>query len=199
MQTFINNLDAALNGKRAILPGQTITSNNHARVLIEDSKEHGRSVFRTYNSVSRDYKAARCFEIQNRNNWDVILWAIDGGFAPVGTALSGQFPQKCDAAFGVTNRICFVEFKTEANPEAHPETIRQNRKGARDQLASTIDYLKVVLNIGPQFRIPNYFIEAYIVTPPAYPRKGTGITSLAIKFLQDYGVPLFETQNKEFE
>lgn len=39
-------------------------------------------------------------------------------------------------------------------------------------------------------------IEAYICTPPTYPNKNTAISDMAVEFLDNYGVKLFEKNEK---
>jgi hypothetical protein len=194
MKKIIDRLDHLLKGRQTI-PSSCLTDNSDVDVYIEDSKVHKKCVFAI--APEPAYADQNCFKITNQNNKTVFLWAIDGCFVADGKPLSVSFPMKCDCMFGCENYLGFVEFKLDANPLANPKTIAENRETAVEQIEHTIGFLKDALNISGLFKVQGYVIEAFICTPVHYPSKNTAIADLALAFLEDYGVPLFEANHKE--
>lgn len=196
MQKFINQLDTIFKGKsRAKLPSHCLDNDNEELLFLEDNEKEKKTIF-VKESVSEEYAEQNCFTISNRDKKDVYLWAIDGCFVGLGKPLSENYPQKCDCAFGYENNICFVEFKLHALSIAHPKTIQANREKARDQLESTICFLRDAYGQTDTLKIEGYEIEAYICTPTTYPNKNTAITNMSIEFLEKYKIGLFESNDK---
>jgi len=99
----------------------------------------------------------------------------------------------CDAVIFENRFFTFLEFKLNATSRAEL-SIRKNRLKAVRQLVNTIAFFNEKL-------VRNYqelALEAIVATPDIYPRKDTAWDSIAIEFLEDYGVPLYEDNKKEY-
>jgi len=99
----------------------------------------------------------------------------------------------CDAVIFENRFFTFLEFKLNATSSAEL-SIRKNRLKAVRQLVNTIEFFDEKLARNYQ----KLALEAIIATPDTYPRKDTAWDSLAIEFLEDYGVPLYEDNKKEY-
>ncbi|MCF8374548.1 MAG: hypothetical protein K9H64_23215 [Bacteroidales bacterium] len=134
------------------------------------------------------YDPDKCFSIKNQNNEEIFFIPIDGK-----DGLLGFGESYCDATIFSKKYFCFLEFKFNAT-SITDRAIRKNRKKAISQLSNTIDYFDIKLN-------RNYSglsLEAYVSTPPKYPRKDTAWVNFEVEFLEEYGMPLFETNEKTF-
>ena len=99
----------------------------------------------------------------------------------------------CDAVIFENRFFTFLEFKL--NPTSSVErAVRRNRKKAVQQLLNTIAFFdeKLVRNY------QDLTLEAIIATPDIYPRKDTAWDSIAIEFLEEYGIPLYEDTEKKY-
>jgi hypothetical protein len=130
----------------------------------------------------KDFDETKTFKVSN--NTIVGFIPIDGkkGLLSYGTS-------HCDCVFFDKSDCCFVEFKLNATSL---KKVTENRCKAIDQLSNTIDYFDTRLD-------KNYLdlnLEAYVCTPEFYPRDDAAWKSLAINFLEKYGIELFEINNK---
>lgn len=113
------------------------------------------------------------------------------GFIPIDgrKGLLGFGTSHCDCVFFDKSDFCFVEFKFNANSL---KKVTKNRCQAINQLSNTISYFDARLD-------KNYLdlnLEAYVCTPEFYPRDDATWKSLAIEFLENYGIALFESNHK---
>lgn len=113
------------------------------------------------------------------------------GFIPIDgrKGLLGFGTSHCDCVFFDKSDFCFVEFKLNANSL---KKVTKNRCQAINQLSNTISYFDARLD-------KNYLdlnLEAYVCTPEFYPRDDATWKSLAIEFLENYGIELFESNHK---
>ena len=99
----------------------------------------------------------------------------------------------CDTIIFDNNYFCFLEFKLNAT-SVEIRAIRKNRKKAISQLSNTIDYFDNKLDKD----YSGLNLEAFVVTPRTYPRKDTAWSNFEIEFLEKYGIPLFEKNEKIF-
>jgi hypothetical protein len=129
-----------------------------------------------------DFDSTKIFKIGNVSKLGFI--PIDGkkGFLGFGDS-------HCDFVFFDKSEFCFVEFKLNATSI---KKINENRCKAIDQLGNTINYFDERLD-------KDYLgldLEAYVCTPEFYPRDDAAWKSLAIEFLENYGIELFESNHK---
>lgn len=116
------------------------------------------------------------------------------GFIPIDgkKGLLGYGNSHCDFVFFDASDFCFVEFKLNATSD-NERAVRKNREKAIGQLANTINYFDGKLD-------RNYVgltLEAYVCTPEFYPRDDASWKTFAIEFLENYGIPLFESNHKK--
>lgn len=100
----------------------------------------------------------------------------------------------CDAVIFENTLFTFLEFKLNATSAAE-RAVRRNRKKAVQQLLNTIQFFDEKLARNYQ----GLTLEAIIATPNVYPRKDTAWDSIAIKFLEEHGIPLYEHATKEYK
>jgi hypothetical protein len=103
----------------------------------------------------------------------------------------GGKSKRCDCVFFDENDFCFLELKSDAT-STKKRAIRSNRKEATEQLGSTIRQFDILLNNDYQ----GLNLEAFIATPPTYPRNDTAWKVLARNFVAEYNVTIFETNEK---
>jgi len=100
----------------------------------------------------------------------------------------------CDVVIFEDHFFSFLEFKLNVTSSAE-RAIRQNRKKAAQQLVNTIEFFDEKLARNYQ----GLTLEAIIATPDdIYPRRDTAWDSIAIEFLEEYGIPLYEDTKKEY-
>jgi hypothetical protein len=193
MKNFLHTLSRHLPDRRKAFIN-SVSTNQGRLFYLDDSEIYAKTVFADDN-VSEEYKINKCYKIDNRALKEITLWSIDGSFVPTGRPLSMVYSKKCDCAFGFENFVGFVEFKVNADPSAHPLTIQKNRETACEQIRQTIFFIKDALGL-VDLKIEGYTFEAYICTPPTYPKKNTAIADLAIEFLETHKIGLFEASEK---
>ncbi len=135
--------------------------------------------------ISEDgFDSTKVFRVTNSKT--AVFIPIDGknGFL-------GFEDSYCDFMFFDENDCCFVEFKLNATSKS-PKTIRQRRYKAVRQLSNTIKFFDEKL----QRNYKGLNLEAYICTPKFYPRLDASWRELAQDFLENYGISLFEENNK---
>lgn len=98
---------------------------------------------------------------------------------------------RADAIFFDEFDFCFVEFKTEAT-SLREGKINKNRKEAIEQIAVTI----TLFNEKLENDYEDLKCEAYIVTPPTYPRSNATWIQKRTEFLETYGIELYEANEK---
>lgn len=101
---------------------------------------------------------------------------------------------KCDFMIFDENTVCFVEIKLNAVSEEN-RAISKNRKKALRQIINTIYAFDEKLNKDYK----GLQLEGYICTPKIYPRQNAEWESLAVEFLEEHGIPVFETNIKIFQ
>jgi len=131
---------------------------------------------------------SECFKVINVENSNIFFIPIDGK-----DGLLGFKASYCDTIIFDNNYFCFLEFKLNAT-SVEIRAIRKNRKKAISQLSNTIDYFDNKLDKD----YSGLNLEAFVVTPRTYPRKDTAWSNFEIEFLEKYGIPLFEKNEKIF-
>ena len=127
-------------------------------------------------------------KILNPNRKEITLFAIDGCF--IGKSMP---PEHCDCIFFDDATFCFAELKFESIT-IKELTIETNRVKAVNQLRSTFKIFDTAFNrdfLGLK-------LEAYVCTPDHYPSKGSTLDRFVIEFLEDFGMLLFERNEKTF-
>ena len=124
--------------------------------------------------------------VQNVLKKPIALLAIDGCF------MKGK-SSRCDCAFFDEDCFCFAELKFDSTTKSELQ-IAENRTKAVDQLRTTIQLFINALDNN----FIGYRCEAYVCTPEHYPNKGTALDAFILEFLEDYGVDLYEKNEKIF-
>jgi hypothetical protein len=133
-------------------------------------------------TIIKCFDSSKLFNIINGTR--VAFIPIDGK-----NGLLGFGDSHCDFVFFDDTDCCFVEFKLNATSV---RKVNKNRVDAIRQLKNTIDLLDNKLD-------RNYAglnLEAYVCTPEFYPRLNASWQELAQDFLEEYGIPLFERNDK---
>ncbi|BAZ83195.1 MAG: hypothetical protein ACKO9I_17030 [Sphaerospermopsis kisseleviana] len=120
-----------------------------------------------------------------------IIHATGVAFIPIDgkQGLLGFGDSHCDFVFFDESYFCFVEFKLNATSL---KKVNKNRVDAIRQLKNTIDLFDDKL----ERNYAGLNLEAYVCTPEFYPRLNASWQALAQDFLEDYGIPLFERNDK---
>lgn len=100
---------------------------------------------------------------------------------------------KCDFMIFDENTVCFVEVKLNAT-SIRDGKISHNRSKALEQIIKTIYTFDKKLNKDYK----GLRLEGYVCTPKIYPRQNAAWENLAVEFLEEYGIPVFETNIKIF-
>ena len=194
MRKFIGELDAALNVRKVMLSA-CLSQSSELVVLLEDRKEVGKTII-VEGKVDEEYVNQNCFKIANKDEKEVVLFALDGCFVPDGKRLSPKYPKKCDCIFGYEGRVCFLEFKMNAE-SLHPTSIADNRSKACDQIEQTYSFVNDTLKLKGTSVSSNWNLVGYVCTPPLYPNKTTAMDDLMIGFLEKNGFEIFEVNGIE--
>ena len=131
----------------------------------------------------------QCLCIKNEANKSICLIPIDGK-----GGLLGYGKSYCDAIIFDVQSFSFLEFKLNAT-SLNTRAIRKNRRKAIQQLVNTIQYFDEKL-------AEDYLdltLEAFVVTPQTYPRQDTSWQELSVAFLEEFGIPLYESQTKIYD
>ena len=128
------------------------------------------------------------FHIINPNLKQIALFKVDKCFF-------GSKPdhKRCDCIVFDDVFFCFLELKYDSVSDL-AITVLANRLDAVNQLRATAKFFKAGLN-------DNYLgrnLEAYVCTPNFYPDKGTWLDEYVLEFIEDYGINIFETNDKTF-
>jgi hypothetical protein len=100
---------------------------------------------------------------------------------------------KCDFMIFDENVVCFVEVKLNAT-STRDGSINKNRKKALEQIINTIYTLDKKLNKDYK----GLQLEGYVCTPKIYPRQNAAWENLAVEFLEEYSIPVYESNIKVF-
>ncbi|MBE9058913.1 hypothetical protein [Sphaerospermopsis sp. LEGE 08334] len=133
-------------------------------------------------TIINGFDSSKLFNIINATG--VAFIPIDGK-----QGLLGFGDSRCDFVFFDESDFCFVEFKLNATSL---RKVNKNRVDAIRQLKNTIDLFDDKL----ERNYAGLNLEAYVCTPEFYPRLNASWQALAQDFLEDYGIPLFESNNK---
>jgi hypothetical protein len=181
-------LDAVFDG-RTVNPSNCISSKSDNTFLVEDDSISKMCVFASSEGLSENEIEQRFFRVLNPSSREIHLWAIDGCF------MLPHESRRCDCILLSDKEFCFIEFKMNAS-SSKPNTIRENRRKACEQLETTIQLIKLPIEEKPLFLLVQF--EAYLCSPPHFPSKDTSVYNKKIEFLENYGVMLFEKNEKGF-
>lgn len=127
--------------------------------------------------------------VENLNKKQIYLLALDHCF------FKDYEDTRCDCIIFDDSCLCFVELKLNVGKY---DQATEALKKARKQLGTTIQFFKTAL----QLKSKNFFnfnLEAYVVMQSTvYPRKRASRDAIFVKFLEDFGVELFEKNSKTF-
>ncbi|MEZ4705817.1 MAG: hypothetical protein R3A44_01345 [Caldilineaceae bacterium] len=129
------------------------------------------------------------FLIKNDKQHQIFLLALDACF------FHSDGPKRCDCLIFDDNYLCFVELKLNVTVRRQ-STAKLN--DARQQLGESIRFFKTNVLPNVVTDIPHK-LEAYAVMQDAvYPRNRAARQTVFVRFLEQYGVRLFEASIKEF-
>jgi hypothetical protein len=179
-ETMIQHLDKALKDRS---PRRCISTHKNALFYLDDDDNEGCTVQLAKVLDERTY-----FEVNNSTEKPIAVFKIDKCLMGAGTKI-----KRCDCALFDDTVFCFLELKYNAL-SATTLRIKANRTEAVDQLRSTIHFFNNTLK-------DNYLgrkIEAYVCTPEYYPKRDTSLDDAKIEFLEDFGIDLFEQNQRTF-
>ncbi len=189
MRRFIEELEGALKGRK-VMPSVCLSHSSEHVILLEDSRALGKTII-VNEKIEEVYAYQNCFEIANKDDREVVLFALDGCFISEGKPLSQTYPKKCDCIFGYDGNVCFLEFKMNAE-SLHPNSIAENRSKACEQIEQTYSFIDETLKLKGDDLSSTWNLEGYVCTPPSYPNKTTAMDDLMIGFLEKNGFEIFE-------
>lgn len=148
---------------------------------------------KTYIAVGEIEKS---FKIINPNRKKIHHLPFDNCFV---TYLPEYNPKdgRCDCIIFDDRYFCFAELKLNVE-STRKKTVTKKAEEARKQLGSTIEFFKQSFqNASKNFL--EYELEAFVVMQRhIYPRHRARMDPIRIRFLEQYGVELFEKDEKEF-
>lgn len=136
------------------------------------------------NSIINGFDDNKLFKVSNSKS--MIFIPIDGK-----KGILGYGKSQCDCIIFDENDFCFIEFKLNAT-SVEERAIRKNRKTALKQLSNTI----ILFDDKLKNNYEQLTLEAYVCTPLSYPRDDASWKSLAVEFLENNRVPVYETAEK---
>lgn len=125
---------------------------------------------------------SKLFKIYNAKK--VVFIPVDGK-----EGLLSSVDSQCDAIIFDEFDFCFIEFKLNATSA---KKIIKNRVKAINQLSNTIELFDEKLDRNYE----GLHLDAYVCTPLTYPRNDASWKKLATEFLEKYGIPIFESNQK---
>ena len=129
------------------------------------------------------------FNIKNSRQKEIHLLATDQCF------FTAADEKRCDCIVFDAAYCCFIELKLNIK---NWKSFADNAKDARKQLGNTIRFFEEALETNSQ-EFFGFQREAYIVMRDhVYPRNIAARNEARVRFLQEYKVPLFEQNKKEF-
>lgn len=188
MNSLFPVLEAAFKD-RAFKPSDCIEENSNPYSLVFDDPKTNLCVFADPNGLDETAIVTDYFRVQNPQGRTIQLLKLDGCF------VKNRKGGMCDCTLFTEAEWCFLEFKLNA-PSYNPNTISENRVKAVSQLEAGVKFLFNALDAKSQ-KLPVAY-EAILCSPPFYPSKNTSLSSEAVRFLENYGVALFEKNEKTF-
>jgi hypothetical protein len=165
-------------------PIKNCLDSNNAVQLVVYEDVNGRACIETVEHPS----SIIGFLVQNPSKKRIYLLALDHCF------FEDHEDTRCDCIIFDDHYFCFVELKL----NVRPRRATQELKSARRQLGVTIQFFKATL-LPKSKNFFNFTLEAYVVMQtPVYPRKRAGRDIVFVKFLEDFGVELYERNSKSF-
>lgn len=183
--SLIQILDQAFKGRYLL---NSIDKTQQAEFYIDDNDTVKHCIFIDKKNGNKDLM----FFVSNPNQKEIVLWAIDGKFFA-----HGKGPSKCDAALFDDKEFCLMEFKFNATSR-NPNTILDNQMKATAQLENMIAFINSSLQTAT-LSFPTYRKEAYVCAPLFYPHNSNHIQSERVRFLEKYGIELYDDNNKVFD
>lgn len=182
---LIQTLDQAFKGRNF---KKSISSYQQDEFFIDDNETAKHCIFVDKTNGNRDLM----LHVHNPTPKDIVLWAIDGKFFGF-----GKGPSKCDAALFDDKEFCLMEFKFNATSR-NPNTILENQQKATLQLEKMVDYINTALTAAT-LSFPPYRKEAFVCAPSFYPHNSNHIQSERVRFLEKFGIELFDENEKTFD
>jgi len=132
------------------------------------------------------------FKISNPNQKTIYHLPLDHCFCDHLATYQGQ---RCDCIIFDDTYFCFAELKL--NVTSHRKATDESAE-AREQLGAVIEYFKNSFQAVTKDFL-DYNLEAYIVMQrKIYPKQRARLDLIRGRFLERYGVELYEKNEKEF-
>jgi hypothetical protein len=181
---IIRHLDQAFEGLPKA-PSGCISVMHVKTVYIHDSNEGNNAGILILNDA-KDLPMEKLFTIRNRNETDFAVWAFDGcmDFREHEGAL---LEKACEAVVFNERIIAWVELKMEATAFSIPSANRLVSKACKQLLASVTRVLDRLDQ--SKLPVPWLIYQAYIGTPPEFPRRLGSKSEFAIR-LSELGIDL---------
>jgi len=129
------------------------------------------------------------FRIINTNQKNISLLSLDGCF------FTNDDMKRCDGIVFDDNELCLFELKLNVTSRRSAKK-RERYKDAIEQLGTTITFFN---NVNQNILNSVSKSSAYICMPTqSYPRNTAANTQKKVLFLQEYGIELFDKNEKEF-
>lgn len=161
-----------------------LDSNDAAHLVVYEGTD-GRACFEALEQTN----SVVGFLLKNPDRKQIYLLAVDHCF------FEDHEEPRCDCVLFDNQHFCFVELKLNV---VKRRRVTQTLKEARKQLGATIRFFKTAI----QPKSEDFFdftLEAYVVMQTAvYPRKRASRDVVFIKFLEEFGVVLYEQNSKSF-
>lgn len=183
--SLIETLDQAFKGRNF---KNSIDNTLQTEFYVEDNDTVKHCIFVDKENGNKDLM----LYVNNPKQKDIYLWAIDGKFFAY-----GKGPSKCDAALFDNKEFCLMEFKFNATSR-NPNTILENQLKATSQLEKMVAFINSALET-VTLSFPPYRKEAYVCAPSFYPHNSNYIQSERVRFLEKYGIELFDENTKSFD
>jgi len=160
-----------------------LDSNNAVQLVVYEGK-NGKASIKTL----EDETSIVGLSVQNSAKKKIYLFALDHCF------FKDHEDARCDCIVFDDHCLCFVELKLNVRPRRAAQELRS----ARRQLGVTIQFFKAAL-LPRSKNFFNFTLEAYVVMETmVYPRKRASRDAVFVKFLEDFGVELYEQNWKSF-
>lgn len=157
-------------------------SSTRKEIFIADSEDAHFTIL--VEQDSKENITGRALQLNNPEKHDVVILQIDNKL------ISSRSRQKrCDCAILDANRLCFVEFKTNAQGNS-VSSIHKTYEQAIEQLSATLHlFIEKEQRVGITLQNKRK-MSAHICTAVRFPRLPSTQVSYAIHFALQEGIPL---------
>ena len=161
---------------------ECLLSSTHNEIFIADSEDKHFTIL--VEQDSKENITGRALLLNNSEKHYVTILQIDNKL------ISSRSRQKrCDCAVLDANKLCFVEFKTNAQGNSVP-AVHETYEQAIEQLSATLHlFIEKEQSVGITLQEKRK-LSAHICTAVRFPRLPSTQVSYAIRFAMQEGFPL---------